>query len=379
MNWEIFKQATLSTSQTDISDEVIKVSGLKVEYTRTRRHIITHPTITIKNIGNEAMLGQYLKIDIDKETRFLLFVEKVTPNNDNLTTVLECWDILYKLQSVYLADFDSTFWTGYTPSNVTEYRTGSSTQENWITAAFLFRVMLAYVSDVTVANTTDIHYAWDTLFVGNNSGGTPSTLGVDQVGFGWDQLTNIGKSDRTEPNYKSLTLLDVYLFLSEVLQISAHITPDGSGGWEYAINNTSIYTVPTVIGSFSDPPIDVYNGVDVKVSRLTTFNVYSSFTSSDFYDESFSSIVTGQANFFTKTFPRSMFLGRIFAGIINDLDLYGGIEFAEQVQVIILSFYTTPYKAEKSEVAEVVAVRPLKNEYNIAKKSCFITVLEEIT
>ena len=379
MEWEIHKGTLIDGSDAfDISDEVVNISNLKIEFTRARRHVITHPTIVIKNLNHDDWVGSYLFVKIDQEIRFVLFVRSLSYNNEAFTTSLDCWDILYKLKDVYLADFDVTFWSGYSPNATSEYRNSGSTQTHWITVAFLFRVMLHFVSGLDFSEISDLFYDVYTYFRGYFSGGSSTLLKIKHLGFGWDQLRNIGKTESDEPYYKTLTLLDVYQFISEVFNISAHVAPDGSGGWKYEIKTTQTFiAMPEIIGKYYPKHLEKYEGLKVSVERLSTFNQYTSFESGDFYSENDATATQGNVKVANLSYPKSMFVGRIYNGMINDLDLYDGRTFCESVRLKRENDYINKHKEVTGEVSQIYTNKALVVDFNIPI-STKLTILEEV-
>lgn len=372
MNWQIYRADALGAIPIDISDDVLAISGYKRSYSRLRKHIIMHPTIKV-NIGTTINKGDYLYVKSDGYYRAMLFVSEKKINRNNI--VLECWNVLKKLDEVYLADFDTSFWSGYTPDFYEEYRNGGTAQTHWITCAFLLRVMLHYVTGVPISSISDSFYDVYSHYNGKDSSGNDQYLKFKHIGFGWDQLKSIKKNNSTDDKYKTATLLDVYFFISQTTGASMEIRSDITS-FGVKVKTGYSYTPGQVIGVYEEESLEQYGGLAVRVKKLTTSNAYGqAFVSSDFKESAEVPIISGNEKIYTINFIQSMFFYRIYSGIAQSMTLYGADSFVKQTKENKESMYTSELLQKTFETRIDTDINAISNQVDFKNmKSKIITI-----
>ena len=380
LEWAFYRADTIDGIRTNINDDIIEIKNLTVEYTRTYRAIIPHPTITV--IGKDMdWKDKYIFVTEGgrSDVKMVLYVESAEIEERELKTVLKCWDILHKLSNVRVEEFDQSFWSGYSPSQTDEFRyDAGSTSRRYITVPFLLRVMFAYVSESSVtAPTTTEYYYYDktTYFVGYFSNGTSTNLAVKHLCFQWEQLQELGKTAKTGGENREITLLDVYLAITEIIGGTAHIRKNATG-WEHYMQWREYinYTTPLVIGDKKEKDIKQYTELIVTYKRLAITEWNGNYSSEDFYEEKYPDEVNG----FKLSLPESLLLFRLYGGQVHELTLYGGDTFAQQLQEELRNYYILKYKQVTSEVEETYTIEPIVTKQNIGTRMTEVTILEEV-
>ena len=332
MAWKIYKSSASLGFKAEISDRIFDVSGLEVKYNRNLTPVL--PTCQLKVPLELLNIDDAILIYVDTKLAFLMYVTEIKDNNLKFYSVAKCEDYRMKLKNFRVGEIDSTWWSGYTPDDETEYKFISAPTSKWISVAFLFRILLAKALNKSVTTISDDFYSATTKFNFYNATGTYYfERRFDALAIQWFQLLRIGKSKNTDGVESTITCLDLYLHLcglchSVLYNRCDFHAYDDSGNYTFIFNeNTYTPDIDDTISGYSVASIEQqYHRASVKRFEdiNSQFNDYADdttvFTEADLTE--YKAEYTGDNKIVEFKLPNFLFISALTSSGLQLLEKY---------------------------------------------------------
>ena len=230
MELRVYRKTSLSL--TDISDDILSMTGLETRRDWNYRGVVSRLNITVpKDLSIDV--GDKIYIKIDGEYKLIYYVEKIKTDYQNNTKSIEAPEIIYKLKDFYIGDIEESDWSGWYSPNNTEYKNvhaGNSTywNEQYIQIKFLISVII-HKTGLMQEIYSNANNGYFYRITDCNSGNTTHNIGLHNLGFCLPQMKMIGKQKKDDANIKGSTLLDVFLKIMNVVNL----------GWDYHVESTN--------------------------------------------------------------------------------------------------------------------------------------------
>jgi len=384
LSFKIYHSTSFTASKTDVSSKIIDIENFGWERDRDYRHIISHPSLEIKDDLNISE-DDYFFFEWDDEFVMVAYVESITPDAENFVNKVKLWDVIKKLDYTKIGEFQSSwfsstsYWTVLTLEEQRRlYRdTTTPTDTHYISAIFLAQVMLNHIignidfsaGQINNVKSTNSLYEFQS-----------SSIAKGDILFNLDQMKAIGKTDSTDSNFKGKSCLDILNLILQLLQLRIQWnTVNNSPRW--ILNNLVPVAAPSADDDGYKPK--THKSFDVFKASLQkkAYSAYSgSWSDLDEYEEFYPDVSLEGKKVKSFTLPKNFEFHRLenhqnYGWKLNIFD----VDFLTQFTELMSTYYINKYKEKVFTMKWDDELNIMKIKFNFNKITMDHTFYEVLT